>query len=570
MRPYGRYRGRRMSLADLKSTLVKRLQPALALVIKLYADLKPRVIAALRFLRQELTELRKDPQKREELRNRINTYLRHVVETLKEPKTWEELNNRILGKLRTMPHSYLLTGKTDETEFLPAALEIIETPPSPATRLIAGSIISFLVIALLWAMFGSVDIIATAPGKIVSAGRTKIIQPLESGVVHAIHVQDGQRVKTGDVLIEIDTTVSAAERDRLQSDHMQAMLDVARLKAALNLDGDPLTSFVAPEGATETQIELQKSYLKNQVDEIRAKLSGHDNQIKQNEGNRDSVASTITKLTESIPYLEQRATARETLAKKGYGSKLDYLTTQQDLVEHQQELKVQQGKLAEAEGQLAALQEQRKQAEDEYKHTNLKDLSEAEQKEASTGAQLTQAAQKYRLQTLTAPVDGTVQQLAVHTEGGVVTPAQVLMSIVPTDSHLEIEAMVSNRDIGFVHDRQEAEIKIDTFNFTKYGLMHGQVQSVSHDSIQREKPADKSDAQRHTGDESDTSEPTGQELVYSARITLDQTQMQIDDRLVDLEPGMAVTAEIKTGSRHVIEYLLSPLLRHKQQALRER
>jgi hemolysin D len=464
----------------------------------------------------------------------------------------------------------LVTDRSETTEFLPAALEIMETPPAPASRAIAGTIILFFIIAFLWACFGSVDIIATAPGKIVSAGRTKIIQPLESGVVRSIHVQDGQHVKQGDVLIEIDTTVSAAERDRLQSDHMQAMLDVARLKAALNLDSDPMASFVAPEGATPTQIELQKNYLANQVDEIHAKLSSLDNQIRQHQGDRDSVHATIAKLTESIPYLEKRAEARDTLAKKGYGSKLEYLTTQQDLVEHQQELKVQQGKLDEAEGSLEALKQQRLQAEDEYKHTNLKDLSEAEQKEASLGAQLTQAAQKYRLQTLTAPVDGTVQQLAVHTEGGVVTPAQVLMAVVPADSHLEIEAMVSNRDIGFVRDGQEAEIKIDTFNFTKYGLMHGQVQSVSHDSIQREKPADKSEAQRHTGDESDTSEPNGQELVYSARITLDQIQMQVDDRLVPLEPGMAVTAEIKTGSRHIIEYLLSPLLRHKQMALSER
>ena len=144
------------------------------------------------------------------------------------------------------------------------------------------------------------------------------------------------------------------------------------------------------------------------------------------------------------------------------------------------------------------------------------------------------------------------------------------MSIVPTDSHLEIEAMISNRDIGFVHDGQEAEIKIDTFNFTKYGLIHGRVQSVSHDSIQREKPADKSDSQTPHRRRKRQQRTTGQELVYSARITLDQTQMQIDDRLVDLEPGMAVTAEIKTGSRHVIEYLLSPLLRQKQQAMRER
>jgi hemolysin D len=489
---------------------------------------------------------------------------------IKDTRTWAGLNERLLGHMRALPQARLLTGQTEEQEFLPAALEIIESPPSPASRLIAGSIMAFLVIALLWAIFGSVDIIATASGKIVPTGRTKIIQPLESGVVHAIHVQDGQHVKAGDVLIEIDTTVSAAERDRLQSDHQQAMLDMARLKAALKLDADPVVSFVAPDGATPTQIDLQKNYLTNQVNEIRAKLNGLDRQIAQNEGNRDSVAATITKLNDSIPYLKRRASARGELADQGYGSKLDYLTTQQDLVEHQQDLNVQKGKLAEAEGQLAALREQRKQAEDEYQHTNLKDLSEAEQKEASLGAQLTQASEKYRLQTLTAPVDGTVQQLAVHTEGGVVTPAQVLMSVVPADSHLEIEAMVSNRDIGFVHDGQEAEIKIDTFNFTKYGLMHGLVQSVSHDSIQRDKPADKSDAQRHAGDESDSSEPSGQELVYAARITLDQTRMQIDGRLVDLEPGMAVTAEIKTGQRHIIEYLISPLLRHKQQALRER
>jgi hemolysin D len=201
--------------------------------------------------------------------------------------------------------------------------------------------------------------------------------------------------------------------------------------------------------------------------------------------------------------------------------------------------------------------------------TPFKDLAEAEQKSTSLHEQLLQAAQKYRLQTLTAPVDGTVQQLAVHTEGGVVTPAQVLMSIVPADSHLEIEAMVSNKDIGFVHAGEDAEVKIDTFTFTRYGLIHGKVQSVSQDAIVREKPQGTPDDKHHTGDESDSSEPAGQELVYSARVSLDKTQMQIDDRLVNLGPGMAVTVEIKTGSRHIIEYLLSPLLRHKQQAMRE-
>jgi hemolysin D len=476
---------------------------------------------------------------------------------------------RVSGWLQSLPHSRILTGHTDETEFLPAALEIIETPPRPAGRIIAFCLMLFFAIALLWACIGSVDIIATAQGKIIPTGRTKVIQPLESGVVHAIHVQDGQKVNAGDVLIEIDTTVSASERDRLENDYMQAMLDTARLKAALNLDGDPVRSFVPPDGATETQITLQKSLLANQVDEIRAKMSDLDHQIAQNTGNRDAVASTITKLTDSMPYLQKRAEARKYLLDKGYGSKLDYLTIQQDLIEHQQELQVQKGRLAEAEGAIEAHKQQRRQAEDEYKHTNLKDLAEAEQKSTSLHEQLLQAAQKYRLQTLTAPVDGTVQQLMVHTEGGVVSPAQILMSIVPVDSHLEIEAMVSNKDIGFVHAGEDAEIKIDTFSFTRYGLIHGRVLSVSQDAIVREKPQDKSGDQRHTGDESDSSEPEGEALVYSARVALDKTRMQIDDRLVNLGPGMAVTVEIKTGSRHIIEYLLSPLLRHKQQAMRE-
>jgi hemolysin D len=476
---------------------------------------------------------------------------------------------RISCWLRSLTQSRILTGHTEETEFLPAAIEIVETPPRPAGRLIAGCIMLFFLIALLWACIGSVNIIATASGKIVPTGRTKIIQPLESGVVHAIHVQDGQQVKAGDVLIEIDTTISAAERDRLKNDYTQAMLDSARLKAALDLGGDPVAKFVPPENATDTQIDVQKTLLINQMDEIRAKLSDLDHQIAQNTGSRDAVASTITKLADSIPYLQERADAWKSLMDKGHGSKLDYLTAEQDLIEHQQEMLVQKGHLAEAEGAIAAHKEQRRQAEDEYRHNILKELAEAEQKSVSLHDQLVQAAQKYRLQTLTAPVDGTVQELAVHTEGGVVTPAQVLMSIVPADSRLEIEAMVSNRDIGFVHAGEDAEIKVDTFSFTRYGLIQGKVQSVSQDAIVREKPQDKSAATPRAGDESDSSEPSGQELVYSARVSLERTKMQIDDRQVNLGPGMAVTVEIKTGSRRIIEYLLSPLLRHKQQAMRE-
>ena len=179
------------------------------------------------------------------------------------------------------------------------------------------------------------------------------------------------------------------------------------------------------------------------------------------------------------------------------------------------------------------------------------------------------AEQRTRLQVLSAPVDGIVQQLAIHTVGGVVTPAQSLLVVVPSDSRLEIEAMVSNSDIGFVHAGQEAQIKVDTFNFTRYGLLHGEVLSLSQDAVIRDRQQDRA-GDRALGAANETSEPKGQDLNYSARISLDRTLMQIDDRMVNLSPGMAVTVEIKTGSRSILSYLLSPLRRYRHETLRER
>jgi hemolysin D len=241
----------------------------------------------------------------------------------------------------------------------------------------------------------------------------------------------------------------------------------------------------------------------------------------------------------------------------------------QQLTESQQERLVQQSHYREAQAALAAIIDTRGQTMAEYRRTLFGELAEAERKAAGFAADLAKAEQRTKLQLLTAPVAGMVQQLAVHTVGGVVTPAQTLMVIVPTDSRLEIEALVGNHDIGFVHAGDEVEIKVDTFDFTRYGLLHGQVLSISSDSIVRDVPVDKS-TDKATSAGGTTSEPKGQELSYAARISLDRTQMQVEDKTVHLSPGMAVTAEIKTGSRRIIGYLLSPLLKYKEESLRER
>jgi hemolysin D len=453
----------------------------------------------------------------------------------------------------------------DEFAFLPAALEIVETPPSPIGRAVSLLIALLFCLAVAWATFGQVDIVTTAPGKIVPSGRTKVLQPFETGVVRAIHVQDGQTVAKGDVLIELDSTISNADRQHLATDLMAAQIDIARLKAALATDEDPDAAFVSPADASPVLVATARQLLHDQVAEQRAKLASLDGQRLAKAAERDSYQATIEKIEATIPILQQRVDIRKYLADKEYGSKLTYLETLSDLVAQQKDLPVEQSHLREAAATLKAIDDASAQTVAEYRRTRLGELATAEQKAEELTQDVIKATERARLQVLTAPVDGMVQQLAVHTVGGVVTPAQALLEVVPADSPLDIEAQVSNRDIGFVHVGQQTEIKVDTFNFTKYGLLHGTVMSVSADAIPSGKPQD---AQAQSAAQGQNA--VDQDLVYAARVSLDRDNMDIDGKDVALLPGMAVTVEIKTGSRRVISYLLSPLMRFRQESLRER
>jgi len=470
---------------------------------------------------------------------------------------------------RVVPFRRAQSRSSQELAFLPAALEIVETPPSPIGRAIVATIALVFCVALLWAWWGTIDIVASATGKVLPGDGTKVLQPFETGVVRSIRVQDGQAVKVGDVLIELDPTVSAAERDHLRNDLLAERLNITRLRAALADSDDPAAAFMPPAGADPELVATQRQLLLNQVTEHRAKIAALLRQQAQKEAEQATTSATIHKLETIIPVIQSRVDIRKTLVEKELGSKLSYFEVLQLLVEQQEEFNVQNSHLHETEAAIATIRETRGQAAAEYRHALSDELAKSEQKANGLGQDLIKAEQRTRLQQLTAPVDGVVQQLAIHTVGGVVTPAQSLLVVVPSDSPLEIEAMVSNHDIGFVHAGQQAEIKIDTFNFTRYGLLHGQVLSVSQDAVIRDRQQGRS-SDRSLGTQNETSEPKGQELNYSARISLDRAQMQIDDRVVNLSPGMAVTAEIRTGSRTVLSYLLSPLLRYRQEALRER
>jgi len=466
-------------------------------------------------------------------------------------------------------------ARRDELEFMPAALEIVETPAPPVGRAIGGTLIAFFAIAIAWACLGHVDIIATAQGKVVPTGRVKVIQPIDTGSITAIRVRDGDAVKEGDVLLELDRVVATAERDRVAEDFLTASLDIARLtalRAGLEAGGYAPVGFAPPEGASAHAVARTRAAMIAQADQQAAKISSLDQQIAQKKAEADEIAAQIDKLQAGLPLLEESADVREKAKNLAWGNVIAHLDAQLKLSEQRHELIVQQRKAVEAEAARQALEFQRAQTKAEYAQGIMSDLSDAELKAAQSHDDVIKAEKKMQDQILRAPIDGVVQQLAVHTIGGVVTPAQALMVVVPAESRLEIEAMIQNKDIGFVHDGDPAEIKIDTFNFTKYGLLHGKVVSVSADAIQRDKPQGSKDnnPSDQSANAARTSEPEGQELVYAARIALATTRMEIEGRMVDLSAGMAVTAEIKTGQRRIIEFLLSPLLRYKQESLRER
>jgi hemolysin D len=460
-------------------------------------------------------------------------------------------------------------SESDALAFLPAALEIVETPPSPVGRAIGVAIVALFCLALTWATFGQVDIVASASGKVVPSGRVKLIQPYETGVVRAIQVRDGQSVKEGDVLIELDPTMTSAEQEHIRSDLIASQLDVARLRAVLSDSNDLEAAFHPPTGASPDLVAMQRQFLVRQTEEHRAKLAALDGQRAQKEAERATVAATIEKLEATEPILQQRVDILKGLSDKHLGSILTYLESQQHLTENESDLAIQKSRLNEATAAVSAITENRAEEAAEFHSKLFAELAEAERKAAGLSDDLAKAERRTKLQILTAPVDGVVQQLSVHTVGGVVTPAQQLAIVVPSDASLEVEAMISNRDIGFVHVGQTAQIKVDTFSFTRYGLLQGRVLSISQDAIVRDAPSDR--AKDNAANPSNaSSEPKGQDLSYAARVSLDRTHIQLEDALASLSPGMAVTVDFKTGSRRIISYLLSPLLRYKQEALRER
>lgn len=448
----------------------------------------------------------------------------------------------------------------EKLAFLPAALEIQAAPPAKWSRSLLWSIISLLLMLILWASWAEVDIIASAQGKIVPSGKVKIIQPFETGVVKTIFVKEGQHIKAGDKLIALDNTSSQADVDRLSSE-LQGYIDdlarqkvfLAQLNVAANLGNtninDAASSDIQSTAVVSSMLPAHQRLLLESVwQEYQSKLNSFTSEITKLMAEKKSVSIDVGRIEKILPLVIERERSYYTLLETSAVSRNQYLELKQQRIDQEESLALQRAKIEQISASIVSAEQNLNAYLSETRRNTLQEINQLTRQSESAKQELTKANRLTQLRILIAPVDGVVEELVIATIGGIVTPAQELLKIVPNEQQLEVEAGLLNKDIGFVHVGQIAEIKIDSFPFTKYGVIDGEVTDISADAIEHEQLG----------------------LLFPLKASLATDEINVDGKWVKLKPGMSVTIEVKTGTRRLMEFLLAPLMKGVSEGARER
>lgn len=430
-----------------------------------------------------------------------------------------------------------------EREFLPAADALRDSPPHPAPHWLLGAILLLALGTLLWAALGRLDMVSVADGKVLAVGLSKPIQTDVTAVVSALHVQEGQRVRAGQLLLEFDPSATASELAKVEEQRLAAQLDEARANALLQGVAGSADSLL-PQAAPPALREQWQSRLLAQRAELQAARAGAASTVAERDAEIAAIRASITALQESLPISREMAADYKRLLAGKYVARHAWLERERLALEQQQQLAAQQARLAQAVASRGQAAQQLQQFDAQSRSQLLAQAQASAQRLAELDQDLRRLRQRDALTRLAAPVDGIVHQLTVTAPGAVVAPAQPIMQIVPADAPTEIEAFLANRDVGFIHPGQPVNIKVDTFDFTRFGMLSGRVAAVSPDAI--------ADPQRGP--------------VYAIRIRLD-TRQRVN---LDLAPGMSVRAEIRTGRRRILQYFLSPLQRKLDETAHER
>lgn len=479
-------------------------------------------------------------------------------------RTKPEIRGRVAGRDR---------------EFLPAALEILETPPAPGRVALMLILCAFCVAALIWSITGHLDIHAVAQGKIVTDGYSKVIQPYEQGKVLVLNVKNGTKVKAGDLLVEFDPTDAQTDVKAYADIATATAGEIARRRAAVTAASAfparrllPAPRIEFGDGLDDATQKREEAVLAADLRQLTDQISNLDLQIKQKVATRERLNMSISFQNELIQTLQDRVNMRNESLKLSVGTKVNLFDALESLDKSRSALASDKGQLIETEAAVRELASRKEQALSDFIASNTTKLADAERRRLENNQQLVKAINRRERTKLFAPIAGTVQQLAITTLGQVVTPAQQLMVLVPAAGTLQVEVYVSNTDIGFVRLGQEAAIKIDAFPFTRYGTVKATVSAIATEAI------DEQEARRReanvvsaaNGNSGSTSSGQQQAFVFPVTLSLATPSIMIDGNSTSLTPGMTVTAEIRTERRRVIDYILSPIRRTTSEALHER
>ncbi|MGA2044955.1 MAG: HlyD family type I secretion periplasmic adaptor subunit [Roseiarcus sp.] len=487
-----------------------------------------------------------------------------------------------------------------DREFLPAALEILETPPAPLPVALMLTICAFVAAALVWSFFGHLDVHAVAPGKIETAGHAKIIQPLDPGKIAAIHVENGEPVKAGDPLFELDPAEAAADEGAARDAMNAGLAEIARRRYAVQtaqLVQDAPEGPDLPDAASSARATLdaavahadrdiawdpsipevfrlrERAVLTADLGQLADALNNLDKQTAQKQATRQRLRMSIAFQDTLIETLTQRVGTRQEAIDLKVGTKINLYDAKEELEKSQSQLASDQGQLIETDAAIGELESQKTKALSQFVADNENKRADAARKADEARQSLVKAAARLARTRLVSPIDGVAQQLAVTTVGQVVTTGQQLMMVTPSGGALRVEALVANLDIGFVKLGQTAVIKVDAFPFTRFGALNGKVIGIATEAI--DEPAAKRAMANATAAASGASAPASapgqpESFVFPVTIAIDQSSMRIGDADMPLTPGMTVSVEIKTDSRRVIDYLLSPLAKLASESLKER
>lgn len=431
-------------------------------------------------------------------------------------------------------------------EFQSDALEIEQRKPPALARMTLYGVVLAVGAAVWWASVSRIDEIVTAPGKMITAEPTMVVQPLETSIIRAIHVGTGDVVRRGEVLAELDPTITAADAGQLRNRVAAHNARIARLEAEL-----AGALYEPPANATEDEL-TQARLATQRAASYAAKLADYEAQIAHAQATLTASGDESEVLLHRLDGLDEIEDMRSALADTGNGTHLAYLQARDVRFDTEAILARIRGQQAEASQLLLQLGAQRQNYIEEYRRLALEELVKAREERTAAAEELKKAELREAMVNMVAPADGAVLEVARRSIGSVVQAAEPLFTLVPLNVRLEAEVTVAADDIGHIGTGDPARIKFDAFPFQKHGTVEGEVVSISQDSFAREGATAPGDA-----------------VFYKVRVAVGEVALRNLPDDFRMLPGMTVSAEINAGERTVISYFLYPLIRGLDESLRE-